>query len=237
MLYFLILLTFALLPSFAWLLYYLKKDDHPEPKKMILYVFLTGAFFAIIGLLFQKTAVSLFESFKVAFPSLLFFFSFFYTFVIIAFSEELLKYIAFFFAAKDHRELDEPVDCIIYIITAALGFAALENFLLLISLEPDFYQMMRISMLRFLSATILHATASGIVGVFLVYSIYFNKKYLLPLGLVIATFFHGIYNIFAAKIDDPIYLVLLFSLLSIMSLTLLFFIKNIKKLKPICLIK
>ena len=33
----------GLLPSLTWLSYYLTKDLHPEPKKMILKIFLWGA--------------------------------------------------------------------------------------------------------------------------------------------------------------------------------------------------
>jgi len=43
MLYIFILL--GLLPSFAWLFFFLKEDTHPEPKKMIALVFFLGGIF------------------------------------------------------------------------------------------------------------------------------------------------------------------------------------------------
>ncbi len=235
--YYLILTIFAILPSLVWLFYYLQKDDHPEPKEIILCVFLTGAVFAIIGLLFQRSAISLLDPIKENLPSFIFFSLFFYRFIIVAFSEELLKYFAFFFAAKDHREVDEPIDYIIYMITAALGFAALENFLLLFSLNPEVPQIMKISVLRFVSATLLHAVASGIIGCFLVYSLYFNKKYLLFLGLIVGTALHGIYNLLAERMVDFYSAIILFSTLLLLFSILLFFIKKIKRMKNICLVK
>ena len=54
--YIIIYIIFGVLPSLTWLSYYLRKDVHPEPKKMVLKIFLWGAlitipvFFVQIGL-------------------------------------------------------------------------------------------------------------------------------------------------------------------------------------------
>jgi RsiW-degrading membrane proteinase PrsW (M82 family) len=42
-----ILIILGLLPSTIWLLWYLRKDKHPEPKQMILKIFFWGIIIAI----------------------------------------------------------------------------------------------------------------------------------------------------------------------------------------------
>ncbi len=253
---FLILLLFAILPSFLWLFYYFKKDQHPEPKKTLLYVFSAGAISAFLGYFFQREAISLTSQIHFLVP----FLGVFHQIVIIAFSEELFKYLAFFFTASRHRELDEPVDVVVYMITAALGFAALENFLVLSSINYSILgNVISVSALRFLSATLLHALASGILGVFLVYAYRFTNKWFIVLGLGVATVIHAIYNFLIVRINlhpvevnitsnigyieslSPItvypFMIFVFLFLLFLSLTLSLFIEKIKKLNSVCILK
>ncbi len=251
---FFILSLFATIPSFLWLFYFFKKDKHPEPKKTLLYVFIVGALFAFLGYYLQKFSVTSISNILNSYPDFAPFLLVFQKLIVIAFSEELLKYLAFFFAARHHKDLDEPVDFIIYIITAALGFAAFENFLILSSVsEPLMENIIAISALRFLSATFLHALASGILGVFLVYHYKKRRNLFLVLGLATATIIHGIYNFLIMRIDYypininiatniyyidsfspavvyPIFF-LVFSFLIFTSIVLSVFIERIKKLK------
>ncbi len=199
---FLLLSIFATFPSFIWLLYYFKKDKNPEPKKTLLYVFIVGAFFAFLGYYLQKYSVHGIILLSQSFTGINSFLIVFQKLIVVAFSEELLKYLAFFVAVRHHKDLDEPVDFIIYMITAALGFAAFENFLILSSLgNPLLEDVIAISALRFLSATFLHALASGILGVFLVYGYRKKSKIFFILGITTATIIHGIYNFLIMRID------------------------------------
>ncbi len=231
MFYFL-LLTFAVLPSLIWLFYYLEKDIDPEPKRLIAYVFLVGGLFAIAGYLFQIIS----HSIILPFVGFSYAYYIFHTFFVVGFSEELFKYLAFFFAIKSHPALDEPIDFVIYIITAALGFAALENIIYLSSMTESTLEMARLSSIRFVSGTFLHALASGILGVFLAYACNLNKKTLIFYGLILVSFLHGIYNLFAAKMNETIYMLLTFALLFFCALILSFFIRKIKKMKATCLV-
>ncbi len=251
---FFILSIFATLPSFLWLFYYFKKDKNPEPKRTLLYVFIVGAFFALLGYYLQKYSITSIVLLANNFPNLGIFLIVFQKIIIIAFSEELLKYLAFFFAVRHHKDLDEPVDFIIYMITAALGFAAFENFLILSSLtKPLIENIITISALRFLSATFLHALASGILGIFLVYAYKRSSKKIFILGLATATTIHAIYNFLIMRIDyypvnidinlsiyhiQPISTItvypiffLIFGFLIFTSIVLSIFIEKIKKIK------
>jgi protease PrsW len=224
------LLIFAILPSFLWLFYFLKKDIHPEPKRYIVWVFFVGGLFAIVGLLFQQTASSLL--FLLAEGSSYFlFFSLFYKFFIVALSEEGLKYLTFFFTVKDDKELDEPIDFVIYMITAALGFAAVENFLLLSSDQISLYRMIEISVIRFTTATFLHALVSGTLGAFLAFAYYYSKKYLVFWGIIVVTFLHGVYNLIAENVNIPFYFYFLLAFLLTLAVVLTLLIEKVKKIK------
>lgn len=234
-----LLFVFAILPSLIWLLYYLKKDVHPEPKRLILYVFFAGAFAAIVGYFFQAGASGFINVFIENLPHLLFLGLLFQKFIIIAFSEEFLKYLAFFFTMRGHQDLDEPVDFIIYMITAAMGFAAAENLILFSSLGLNitFGEVLQISLLRFMSATFLHALASGILGVFIVYACRFSKRSLLFYGLITVTFLHGIYNILVTRVEDISSVFLLALFLIILSFVLSRGIKKVKKMRSVCVLR
>jgi len=230
------LLVFAILPSLIWLLYYLKKDIRSEPKHLIVYVFLTGALFAVVGYFFQLTMGRILPPFAENISFFAALYLPFYKFVIIAFSEEFLKYLAFFFTIRDHPELDEPLDFVIYMITAALGFAALENIIYLSS-APDIMEMARFSAVRFVSGTFLHALASGILGVFLAYSCKLNKKYLVIYGLIFVSGLHGIYNLLAQRITETSGILFVFTFLFVCAIVLSVFIEKLKKMKSTCSIK
>jgi len=97
--------------------------------------------------------------------------------VIIGALEETFKYLIIkFFVLKDSC-LDEPVDLPLYMIIAALGFATAEN-ILLFSGYP--FQMItepfELAIVRFLGATLLHALASGIIGIFLALAFYWLRQ-------------------------------------------------------------
>jgi len=164
-----------------------------------------------------------------------------YLFVGGALVEEYLKYLVVKLEVLRSSELDEPIDIMLYMIIAGLGFAALENILILINYHP-FLQLpktLEIIILRFLTATFLHALCSGIVGYFLAIS-FFNlkkqKKFLL-MGLGIAIVLHGSYNLSIIKIDDwkkfispVIILIILIGAAWFVSLGF----KKLKRLKGIC---
>jgi len=189
---------FGILPSLVWLSYYLRKDVHPEPRLMILKVFLWGSFITIPVFLVQLGLSSLLT--EVRLP--MFIISFLYWFIIIALTEEFFKYLVVRRKVFNNCNLDEPIDIMLYMIISALGFAALENILYLFSPSDSisFNQVLNntliISFVRFIGATFLHTLASGTLGYFLALSFYEtkNKIWFFLAGLSIATVSHGLYN-------------------------------------------
>ena len=48
-----VILALAFLPSIVWLIFFLKEDRHPGPKKLIFLVFCAGALASVPAIVFQ----------------------------------------------------------------------------------------------------------------------------------------------------------------------------------------
>jgi len=120
--------------------------------------------------------------------------------------EEVSKYIAAHTAALKKPENDEPIDIIIYLITAALGFSALENVLFIFTplLEGNITDALITSNLRFVGATLLHIASSAIIGIFAAFSFYKSRviqiRHLFG-GFVLAITLHTIFNSFIIRAE------------------------------------
>lgn len=190
---------FGILPSLIWLQFYLRRDVHPEPKSMILKIFFYGmlstlpAFFLEIAI-FEET-----EKLNLS-SSLVFILN---MFLGVAFIEESLKFLVVREKVLNNPEFDEPVDAMIYMIIAALGFAAAENIIIFLPLKSPLSEIFEISLFRFLGATFLHALSSGTLGFFIGLSFFKKEKRgeLTFLGIIVATFLHGLYNLSLTRFD------------------------------------
>ena len=90
-----------------WLWFWLKEDSHPEPRANLIYTFIAGMIVVPIAMVFEYIALfplGLTGSFSL---------------LVWAFIEEILKYGAVKKTAFCKSCFDEPVDAIIYMITAA----------------------------------------------------------------------------------------------------------------------
>ena len=229
-----IYIIFGVLPSIIWLLFYLRKDIHPESNRMILKIFFYGMLVAFPAILFETGLLQEIRGFDLS-PLII---SVLSVFVGVAVVEELLKYFVVKEKVLNNAEFDEPIDTVLYMIIAALGFAAAENILILFSLGPAFLlgETISLTIFRFLGATFLHVLASGILGYFLAMSIY-QTKYrgrLLLLGLTVAVLLHGTYNFSIIKMggEASFFIPLIILITSAIFLTAAF--KKLKKLKSVC---
>ncbi len=234
-------IIFGILPSLAWLFYYLKKDLHPESKKMILKIFLLGSLTTIPVYIIQKQLIEILGIINL--PSI--FIYLIYWFLIIAFTEELFKYLVIKFKVLHNPEFDEPVDAMIYMTVSALGFAAVENVFYVISsaINLPFNDAVLataiVSFGRFLGATLLHTLCSALIGYFIAISLSKPKSKLrfTILGILLATFLHGLYNFSImtmehtqAKILAPVAIIIILFLLIVPKFDKINKLKNIKKL-------
>src|SRR3569623_1858998 len=182
------------IPALLWLAFWLFEDKkNPEPKRYIFFTFLAGMSVVIpIVLPLEKLVEA--QAALVGYPreGLL-------VLVLWALIEETFKFAAAYVAALHWRGFDEPLDAIVYMITAALGFAALENALFLASplQSGQIAQTIVTGDLRFVGATLLHTLSSATVGLALAYT--FHKKPALRrkaavVGVILATALHAVFN-------------------------------------------
>lgn len=187
----------GILPSIVWLVYYLKKDTHPEPNRMILLVFFWGAVVTLPAAFLERGVFSLLGS-----PALLTItpMSLIYVFFGVALVEELFKYGVVRFWIFHSRELDEPIDLPLYMIVSALGFAGLENILALLKLGTiaPLSNIIMLTAFRFVGAVFLHALVSGAFGYFISLSLFqkTKRRLLFFVGLTVAVSLHGLFNLY-----------------------------------------
>lgn len=172
----------AILPSLAWLVFFLREDVHPEPKRLIVYVLSLGALSTIPALLAQFGIQELLSVLVVNLPAV----------VLLAFSEEIFKFLAAWFGVRKNPAFDEPMDGMIYMVAAALGFAMIENlFVIGSALEGisliSFTTASNILILRFVGATFLHVLSSTFVG-------FYWAQGKTAFGLFVATLVHSAFN-------------------------------------------
>lgn len=198
----------GLLPALAWLSFWLREDVHPEPKKLILKSFFYGMCavpfalvfqFLINYLLIQGQSIELvfFTNWPLAIGAI----------ILWALSEEYFKYKAAFNGGLNNKENNEPVDPIIYMIAAALGFAALENTLFIFwpLLADDSTTAFMTGNMRFIGSTMLHVATSAIIGIFASFAFYKDKKIKrkhLILGFITAVSLHTLFNSFIIRSEE-----------------------------------
>jgi RsiW-degrading membrane proteinase PrsW (M82 family) len=228
------LLIFALFPSIIWLLFYLRKDVHPESNLMVIKIFLYGMLVTLPAIFL---GIGIFQTLKELNLSP-FLFTIGSTFLGVALVEELLKYLVVKEKVLTNPELDEPIDIVLYMIIAALGFAAVENVLILLPLGPNFLlgETIFLSAIRFVGATFLHALSSGLVGYFLVLSFFETKSRvkLVFIGLALATFLHGLYNFSIITIEGGAKLIIPIIILISLAIFVSLGFKKLQKMKSVC---
>jgi RsiW-degrading membrane proteinase PrsW (M82 family) len=221
----------AILPSFIWLLFFLRKDVHPESNRMVLKIFFYGMLSALPAILLEMGFSEGLEKLNFSYS----WFLFLNVFIGVAFFEEFLKYLVVRGKVFKSPEFDEPPDIMLYMIIAALGFAAFENILILFSSSSAF-EAISTTIFRFLGATFLHALCSGTLGYFIALSFY-NKKMRWPFlvsGLIMAVSLHGLYNFSIIEIEDNLkFLIPALILFGLAIFTAIGF-KRLKKIKSIC---
>jgi RsiW-degrading membrane proteinase PrsW (M82 family) len=178
----------GLIPALFWLWFWLREDSaRPEPRSLIASAFLAGMLVVVLVLPLQQFAIDRFSGQNL--------------FIVWVIIEEVLKYAAALMVVLWNKMVDEPIDAIIYMITIALGFSALENALFIFNpLEQgDVVGSLQTGNFRFLGATLLHVLASGTVGVFMALSFYKRdlvKIFSATFGLCIAIVLHTLFNFF-----------------------------------------
>lgn len=177
----------GILPALVWLYFLIKEDTRcPEPRSLILLAVLAGMLAVPLVLPLERIAVLMLPA---GLP------------VIIAWAaiEETAKYLLAAIIVLWRPAVNESVDLVIYMMTVALGFAALENALFLIGPISGGHVLegFLTGNLRFIGSTLLHVVASSAIGFALGFS--FLKKRTIrtvyaTVGLILAISLHALFN-------------------------------------------
>ncbi|HBE76922.1 MAG TPA: PrsW family intramembrane metalloprotease [Firmicutes bacterium] len=196
MLRLLLLLIASIGPGLLWLWYFYRQDRYePEPVKMIFKVFVAGLVLVIpAGLLEQLWRNQILSAVHAGnWPSFLV-----TAFFVIALIEESLKTGFLWWLVGNNKELDEPVDGIIYGITLGLGFASLENLLWASAFGFG------VAALRAVITTLAHASFTGWMGYFISKYKFFSPVFTVIMsGFLLAWFSHGLYD-FLLFLRNPV---------------------------------
>lgn len=230
----------AILPGLIWLFFFLKKDVLPEPKKQIIKVFVCGLLISIPVAIFEIYLLTELKTLNLPEKTFLIIKAIF----VVALIEELFKYAAARYAVLKRSDIDEPIDIPLYMIISGLGFATAENIIVfctqkfVILSDP-----LLLALTRFISSTLLHALASGIIGLFLAWAFYNIRwrQVLIFLGFSLGTMTHAFFNFFLESSiikettgdwgNSSLYsLFIVFFLFVLLSI----FLNQIKKLKGVC---
>ena len=234
------------LPSLLWLWFWLHEDrKNPEPKTMILATFIAGGLSVFLAFYLEKQAsVSLdmsslenakihfspfWQGLKASYPLIALFFGW-------ALIEEFVKYLAAVVVAFRNKNFDEPVDAMIYMVTAALGFAAVENSLFLIKtirLGLGGFEFLLNGNMRFFGATLLHIFSSAIIGAVVGLSFQitgWRKVVRIVIGVLVASLLHALFNFFII-INDGQNTFKVMVVLWLLTVTVIILFEKIKKIK------
>jgi len=212
----------GIIPSLLWLWFWLKEEEQPEPKLILTAVFIMGMIAVVVVLPIQKFIQAQISSREAQL-------------ILWAASEEIIKFLAVLIILYKTRYTDKPIDWPIYIITAALGFATLENTLFLIkpfsSINETTVALLT-GQLRFLGSTLLHTVSSGILGITLGISIHMGnlkKGWYLFVGFVVAITLHSAFNFFIIRNDGSDFLKV-FAFLWVVTIIVMLLFEKVRRL-------
>jgi RsiW-degrading membrane proteinase PrsW (M82 family) len=117
-------LLLLLVPALLWLGFFYLQDRHePEPKHYVLGVFLLGAFVAypVAGWISALAPVPAWEGQRLSAANVL------AAVLPLGLAQEAAKYLVVRYSVYVSDEFDEPMDGIIYMTAAGIGFATAEN--------------------------------------------------------------------------------------------------------------
>jgi protease PrsW len=206
------------IPSIIWLLFWLREDAHPEPKRILIKAFCYGMLSVPFAIAFELWALNVtgYSDFIMLVSDAKnyggeIFFMLIGVTILWAVIEEVMKFV---FGSRElaQKEDNEPIDPVIYMVTAALGFAALENVLFIMSplLSGELAQATMAAHQRFMGATLLHVLASGLIGLSIGYTFYRSrivKIVAITLGACGAAALHAAFNIFIILYESRIFLI------------------------------
>ncbi len=193
------------IPALLWLGFFYLLDRHePEPKQLVLGVFVLGALVAGPLADFLQAQVAPEPALYGSLTA-----SGFATFVgavfVTGLAQEMCKYTAVRYTVYLSREFNEPMDGIVYMMACGTGFAVWRNYQWLI--DRGTTVQISVAAAKFVVTTLAHASFAGALG-FVMGRAKFSRRsapvrgLLLMVGLLGAAALNGIFNLVENKVAD-----------------------------------
>lgn len=189
------LLLIAVSPSIFLLWFFRHKDRYEhEPIRFMAKVFILGILSIIPAAVIEFFASLVFRPENGVIASALFFFT------IVGPVEEFVKFGAVRLRAYNNKEFDEPMDGIVLGVSAALGFATVENIGYVFSAPTPESQLLTGLVRAFLSVP-AHSFWGAITGFYLGQAKFLKRPRLALVGLGAAALLHGAFDTTSVVID------------------------------------
>lgn len=188
-------LALATLPGVVIAVYIYYKDIHEkEPHKYLIWCFLFGALSTLPAIWLEEWGASL--GYDVS-PNIVT--TAIFAFIVVAGSEELVKFVFLRGYIYNKSEFNEPLDGIVYAVMIGMGFATLENILYAMNYG------IQTTIIRAFTAVPAHAAFAVIMGYYVGLAKFsdIQKIQLMLQGLVGAILFHGAYDFFIFQNNYP----------------------------------
>ena len=177
----------AFIPAAIWIVFFYRQDRlEPEPKSLVLTVFILGGLLATaVGIplvsLYNLTGW-LYDNFWINLLGAI---------LVVGFSQEFLKYAAVRFSVFNSAEFDERIDGIIYATAAGLGFATVLNIVFVVSSGGVNLGM---GAIRVVLTALAQASFAGVTGYFMGKEKFDHKQaWWMPAGLILASVLNGVF--------------------------------------------
>lgn len=172
-------LLLSILLTFAWLYFFVRRDRHPEPLWLLARTFAWGMFAWLVAAAFEASLGRLAES---QVPAV-----FLLVALLTAVLEEGSKFLAAATAVTE-SDFDEPMDGLVYAVTAALGFALMENITYALSFSAG------AATWHALITTLAHALFSAPQG-YALGGLHWNRgRWWVAQGLLLSITLHFVFN-------------------------------------------
>jgi protease PrsW len=212
----------GLVPVLIWLWFWEHEDKHPEPKKLIFFAFAAGMLSVLVTLPLEQVVAKTTSNLTILI----------FTWAAL---EEGIKFIFAYLVVLIRKENDEPIDSVMYMITVALGFAAIENAFFLFNpiFGEQHIEAIATGNLRFIGATLLHTITSSIIGFAFAFSFYRSNRaraLYVFIGVITAIVLHAAFNLSIISFNESVPILPFYAVWFVIVLILLAF-EKVKSLK------
>ncbi len=178
-------ILFSLLVALLWLKWFRKKDKYEkEPERLVYLAFFAGVVATVPSVLLESFLRLHNQDSTVPLQNL------FLSFLYVGAVEEFFKYLAVRLTVYRSKEFNEVMDGMVYMVSAALGFAATENVGYMLGFGYA------VGFPRAVLSYLAHISFSAILGFYLGKSKIEGQKSLIWAGFALAISLHCLYNSF-----------------------------------------